>query len=465
MPSRPEIIVRDDGEIEVVRSATVLERGSWALYDFANTIFSMNIITLFFPVWIATDLGAGTHGYALASSFCSLLIILTMPVFGTLSDHRQRRKSWVIGLTLLCAVATLALGPIARSGAETGTTLRLALAAFVVANYAHQAALPFYNAMLPELIPARERGRLSGLGTAMGYIGSITGVLLITPFFNNSLPGVGQLSDSTMALLRRIPFSAEADRVSTFVPTALLSLAAALPLFLFCRDHLALPREKWPMLSLTRPFREILDALKDTRRHPGLLRFLVTTYFYQDAIGTTISFMAIYTVAVMGFARGAEVKLFLILTIPSIFGAALIGWLSDRFGPKRTMLGVLLVWTATGLAITLVRSQSWFWGLGAILGFIFGGVRTTERPLLLSLVPDVEAGRYFSLLVLSARAAAIAGPLIWALVVDVIFSDRPAEFSYRVAMGSLTLFMAVAAILLMRVPDRRRWTGPAAGQS
>jgi len=333
--------------------------------------------------------------------------------------------------------------------------LLLALAAFVVANYAHQAALPFYNAMLPELVPARERGRLSGLGTAMGYVGSIVGVLLITPFFNNSFPGLGALSDATMAVLRRIPYAGQPDRIATFVPTALLTLAASIPLFLFCRDHLALPRAQWPKLWVTRPFREIFDALRDTRQHPGLLRFLITTYFYQDAIGTTISFMAIYTVAVMGFAKGAEVTLFLILTIPSIFGAALIGWLSDRFGPKRTMLGVLLVWTATGLAITLVHSQPWFWALGAVLGFIFGGVRTTERPLLLTLVPDVEAGRYFGLLVLSARAAAIAGPLVWALVVEIIFHDRPATFSYRVAMGSLTLFMAIAAWLLMKVPDQR----------
>lgn len=453
MPPRPEIVLQDNGEIEVIRSASLLERGSWGLFDFANTIFSMNIITLFFPVWIASDLGAGTRGYALASSLCSVLVILTMPVFGTISDERRRRKSWVIGLTLLSFLATVALGPIGRGGGSS--TVLLALTAFVVANYAHQVALPFYNAMMPELVPARQRGRLSGLGTAMGYVGSIVGVLLITPFFNDTLPGMGRVSAEVMGVLRRIPYAGEPGRVATFVPTALLSLAASIPLFVFCRDHLALPRSQWPKLSIAKPFRDIFTALRDTRRHPGLLRFLITTYFYQDAVGTTISFMAIYTVAVMGFAKGAEVTLFLILTIPSIFGAALIGWLSDRFGPKKTMMGVLLVWTATGLAITLVRSQTWFWALGAVLGFIFGGVRTTERPLLLTLVPDVEAGRYFGLLVLSARAAAIAGPLIWALVVEVIFRDRGPEFSYRVAMGSLTLFMAVAAWLLRKVPDQR----------
>lgn len=455
MTTPPAITVGPDGSIQVTRRAGWLERGSWALFDFAGTIFSMNIITLFFPVWIATDLGGGTRGYALASSLCSVLVILTMPVFGAISDERRRRKSWVIVLTLISVAATIMLGPIGTSGAATGTVLTLALVAFIVANYAHQVALPFYNAMMAELVPSAEMGRLSGFGTALGYVGSITGVLLITPFFNDTIPGVGHLSDGLMALLRQIPFSATPGRVATFVPTALLSLAASIPLFLFCRDHLALPKSEWPKLSITRPFREIGEALRDTRHHPGLLRFLITTYFYQDAIGTTISFMAIYTVAVMGFAKGAEVTLFLILTIPSIFGAGLIGWLSDRFGPKRTMMGVLIIWTATGLGITLVHSQAWFWGLGAVLGFIFGGVRTTERPLLLSLVPDIEAGRYFGLLVLSARAAAIAGPLVWALVVDVIFADRDPVFSYRVAMGSLAFFMAIATFLLRKVPDMR----------
>jgi hypothetical protein len=32
------------------------ERVSWALYDFANTVFSMNIATLYFAAWLVADL-------------------------------------------------------------------------------------------------------------------------------------------------------------------------------------------------------------------------------------------------------------------------------------------------------------------------------------------------------------------------------------------------------------------------
>ena len=50
--------------------------------------------------------------------------------------------------------------------------------AFTVASYCYQAAQPFYNAMLPDLAPPEEIGRLSGIGTAVGYIGTVSGCCL-----------------------------------------------------------------------------------------------------------------------------------------------------------------------------------------------------------------------------------------------------------------------------------------------
>src|SRR5450756_2135818 len=44
------------------------ERLSWALYDFANTVFSMNIATLYFSVWLVEDLGHSNTLYATAYS-------------------------------------------------------------------------------------------------------------------------------------------------------------------------------------------------------------------------------------------------------------------------------------------------------------------------------------------------------------------------------------------------------------
>ena len=46
--------------------APARERWSWALYDFANTIWSMNVATLYFSVGLISDLGAANTADAVA---------------------------------------------------------------------------------------------------------------------------------------------------------------------------------------------------------------------------------------------------------------------------------------------------------------------------------------------------------------------------------------------------------------
>jgi MFS transporter, UMF1 family len=116
---------------------------------------------------------------------------------------------------------------------------------------------------------------------------------------------------------------------------------------------------------------------------------------------------------------------------------------------------VLWGWIAGLAAIALAPNLSAFWAGGALLGFVFGGIWSVERPLLLTLVPDAEAGRFFGLLVLSARAAAIAGPLVWAFIADYLFAGFGEGIGYRVAVASLALFMVGAILLLRGVPDVR----------
>jgi UMF1 family MFS transporter len=365
-----------------------------------------------------------------------LIVLVAAPWIGAVSDAAGRRKPWVVGLTLACVAATMALSPLARAPLPPRASLLLLLAAFAVANTAYQLALPPYNAMLAKLVPAEGRGKLSGLGTALGYVGSIAGVLLVAPF----VTGVSGLLPA-------------GGRQAVFAPTALLFLLFSLPLFLFCRDHAARPPGRRPAVHLSTIGHELFDAFREARRYPGLRRFIVASYFYQDALGTAISFMALYAVTVLGLPPGGEIRLFVTLTIPAIVGADLAGRASDRFGPRRTLRVVLAGWFAGLVAIALAPSLSAFWAGGFLVGLAFGGIWSAERPLLLTLVPEREAGRFFGLLALSARAAAIVGPLLWAAIVDRIFLSSGPRVAYRIAVGSLALFMLAAFGLLRGVPN------------
>jgi MFS-type transporter involved in bile tolerance (Atg22 family) len=103
----------------------------------------------------------------------------------------------------------------------------------------------------------------------------------------------------------------------------------------------------------------------------------------------------------------------------------------------------------------LVPTQQGFWVVGLFIGLIFGAVPTAERPMLLSLVPEEEAGRFFSLMLLSSRAAAIAGPWVWALTVDNLEPGRGAGFAYRAAVMTVAVMFAASLLLMRYVPDRR----------
>jgi UMF1 family MFS transporter len=447
--------------------APAIERASWALYDFANTIFSMNVATLYFSVWLIADLGASNTVYALGNGISSLLVVLSVPVLGALSDARRRRKPWVVGFTIASCIACAAIGvlgqrtlPIVGEGTIGGalpagwnptfSTFGWVLVAFILANYCYQAAQPFYNAMLPELVPPAEQGRLSGIGTAVGYVGTIVGLLLVVPFFNGAFPLLGAIPASVLGALRSmVPFTAHAGRVATFVPTAVLFFLFSLPLFIFCRDRNPRPGR----LDWRQTFANVAHTLRDARDHKGALPFILASFLYQDAIGTIVSFMALYAVKAMGFARGAETTLFLVLTVPAIFGSYIAGRLVDRYGAKRTLVVSIVSWIVLLIAMILVPTAQAFWVVGLFIGLIFGAVPTAERPMLLSLVPEEEAGRFFSLMLLSSRAASVAGPLIWGLTVDGLEPTHGTGLAYRAAVVTVVLMFAASLLLMHRVPD------------
>ena len=81
--------------------ANKLAIASWSLYDFANTIFSMNVISLYFALWVTVDKGGQDILYSVALSGSMLAVALSVPLFGTISDHTGRRRGPLIFLTCL----------------------------------------------------------------------------------------------------------------------------------------------------------------------------------------------------------------------------------------------------------------------------------------------------------------------------------------------------------------------------
>jgi UMF1 family MFS transporter len=426
---------------------------SWVLYDFANTIYSMSILTLYFAVWLVVDLGRPDIAYSIAFSLSMALVALSMPFMGALSDFGRLRRRFLIVYTLISVGATALMGLFAPAARSTAGLL-LVLALFGLSNYGFQGAQVFYNAILPELAPRRRLGRISGYGVAAGYAGAFIGILLVGPFVEGAVPGLGL----------RIPGVRAGGRASAFLPTAIFFLLFALPLLLRYRPPgpSSGDSSRGPSLPGWRAIAaDVRRSLLDTRRYPGVRSFLLANLFFVDAVHTVIVFAALYAEKVMGFPDSVKIPFFLVATVAAGLGSLVAGRLVDRMGPLRTLRWVMAGWIVCLALLTASPNQAAFWLAGCLMGALLGCVWTTSRPLLAVLTPRGEHGRFFGLFALSNKAAAILGPLLWGTVVSLFEGLGP--FRYRLATSSLVLLILMGFFFLRGVSEPSSAPGEAPG--
>lgn len=385
-------------------------RVGWVLYDLANVVFSINIVSLYFPLWVVDDAGGRDAHVGVANGLAMALVFLTAPILGLLADRTGRRLPYLAAATLACAACTAALG---HGG------LWPALVLFTLANAMNSAGLVFYDALLPVVSAEPNRGRVSGYGTAAGFAGALLGIIA-----GGAVLAVDKHAKPTV-----------------FALTAVLFLLGSLPCLLWVRE---------PPATGTLPFRPALraathdlrGALAHARRLPWMARFLVGRIFYTDAANTIFAFMGIYATKEVGFSD-AQTQLVLasgILAGP--VGALLAGRAADRIGPKRTLdrlLGLWAVVLSLCAAIPLLGlPRGLFWLVAPLGGVAFGGTGTADRALLFRLAPPAHAGRFCGLFATVGRFSAVLGPLLWAAEVDWFGWGRPAAVASLVAITLLS---------------------------
>jgi UMF1 family MFS transporter len=150
-----------------------------------------------------------------------------------------------------------------------------------------------------------------------------------------------------------------------------------------------------------------------------------------------------------------EITVFLLtVTVFTVFGSLIWGFVTEKFGPRNSLLGTVALWIITLTGIVFTQSKVTYYILGSLAGISLGGVWTTERPLLINLVAENErlAG-YFGLFALTGRMAAVIGPLIWG--VTVLAFGSLGAIKYRFAVGSVLIMMITGFVILRKVPDAR----------
>ena len=399
----------------------------------------MAIVSLYFSLYVREEAGAGSADryYGFTNAISMGIIFVFSPLLGALTDRATRRIPFLTVSTLLCVAFTALLGQ----------GLWPSLVFFIAANAAYQAGLQFYDALLPEVSTEENRGWIGGVGVGVGYLGSFVGI------------GTGLYMLGTR----------HAGWPPLFQVIAAEFLLFALPSFFWIRER-GNPNARPFSLALVREaFGQVRDTVRDSHRYPGLFRFLIGRVLYTDAVNTVIAVMGLYVtnVAVRAGHDEAEGKrlaqLIMIVAVACAVVAGFVwGKVVDRIGPKRALDAVLFLWVAVLLSAALFGLRPlpmWmFYVIASGAGVAMGGATAADRIYMLRLTPPEKIGEFYGLYGMVGRFSAVTGPLLWGIIVGMLFRGRP-EIGQPIGILVMTVMVVAGYWVLRPVSDRWRTAG------
>ena len=396
---------------------------SWCFYDFGNSAFAVIFVTVYAAYYadgVAPDAQTGQDWWGWLVSASMALVAITSPLMGGIADHAGVRKRMLAIYTALGVLTTLGFVLVGPGALLLGFVLG------VIANFAFEGGIVFYNSYLPVIAPPSHQGRVSAHGFAIGYVGSLLAL------------GLG-------AKL------ADVDLINgVWVVVAVQWAIAALPALYF------LPKDEPTGVGV---LHAAILGLKQTARTwkrvagmQDLRRFLIGYFFYMDGVNTVIVFAAVYATTELDFGTAESIVLFAMVQLTALAGSLLMAGPSDRNGPRWAVVRTLAWWMFVVVLAILTGDSAFawnkeaFWMVAGLAGLGLGSIQASSRALMSHLVPRGSEAEFFGFYALCGKTGAIAGPLLLTGLGSVLGS-------LRLGLISVLVFYAVGLWLVLKVKD------------
>ncbi len=398
----------------------------WTLYDFANSMV-MIVFFLYFAQWIVIDRGVSDFYFNLTFTISAVLLLVTVPLTGTLLDRHLRR---ITGLRYTTVFTAIFYGVCALCAVFNKDTASLIF--FTLGLYMYLLSFTFYTPLLTDIAPLAKRGLVSGIGIAANYLGQIVGLLVALPFSNGSWN-----------------FFNSNPRAETLLPSVLFFFVLSLPMLIFFKEPKHKPRKFIMGLELS----HLREETKKLLSSHSIVFFFLSYFLFNDAVMTAANNFPIFLEQVWHVSDTVKTYLLLGVLITSAIGGVLSGFLADRLGHKRTLMFVLFGWIIIFPFVGLLRNFTLFVIAIVFMGFWFGANWAVSRSVMSCIAPKGKHNLAFAYFGLAERASSFIGPIMWGLIVSNLVSmgsDR-----YRVAMLAVTGFIVLGFMALSRVKDER----------
>ena len=407
---------------------------AWALYDVANSAFSVTIITAIFPVYFTTVAGAqlppgeATRMLARTTTIALATSALLAPFLGALADYAPIKKR-LLGLCVCLGCGAAGALALVQRG-----DWFLAAVLFGVANVGFTASLTFYDSLLPHITTRENIDRVSSAGFAIGYLGG--GLLLAVNLAWILSPATFGLRDASQAT--RLAF------VSVAVWWAIFSI----PLFRRVPEPtVRAGRGTHTGAQLVRvSLRGLVQTVRDLRRYRHALLLLIAFVIYNDGIGT-IQRLATSYGAELGIDRNALITAILLVQFAGVPFAFLFGAMAGRIGAKTSIFIALAVYVVITVLAYFMKTERDFYVLALLVATVQGGSQALSRSLFASMIPKTRSSEFFGFFSVFDKFGSIAGPAAFELV-------SRSTGSSRSAILSVTAFFVIGAAVLTFVNVR-----------
>lgn len=416
---------------------------TWALWDCGATGLNAIVVTFVFSVYLTGTVGDGLPGGTSSASWLgraltvsAVFVALLAPLTGVLVAAPHRRRVVLTALTVAAAVFTAAMSFIGDDPRYLFPGLVLLA---LTAACSDLAGVP-YNAMLRQLSTPATAGRISGLGWAAGYAGSV--VLLLGVY-------IGFVSgDGPYRGLLRLPVLDGVNVRAAMIAAACWLIVFALPLLLTADRGGASDTAAEPGGVLA-GYRQMWSDLRaEWGRDRNFVYFLIVSAVFRDGLAGVFAFGAVLGVSVYGLSPGSVLIFGVVASTVAALGAVAGGRLDDRIGPKPVIVGSLAAMIAAGMTLLALSGAVAFWICGLLLCLFVGPTQSAARTLLLRMTGEGKEGVAFGLYTTTGRAAAFLAPWLFFMFVDIFNADRA-------GMAGICLVLAagLAGMLRIRVPD------------
>lgn len=391
---------------------------AWAMYDWANSVYSLTITTAVFPVYFMKMTTTGDsdmvnflgmnfknsalYTYCISVSF--LFIALISPLLSGIADASGSKKGFMKFFAWLGSISCAGLFFFDSS------TLWIGVLCFMLASVGYAGSIVYYNSYLPEIAEPADQDRVSAKGFALGYIGS--SLLLMFNLLMIMKPGLFGIPEGTT-----LP-----ARISFLIVGAWWVTFSAYTFYYLPSNVYSMKREGNYLLN---GYRELMKVWQELKKLKYLTRFLMAFFFYNMGVQTVMYVASIFGEKEIKLGTAELIIVVLIIQFVAIAGAFLFSMLSSKIGNIKTLTIAIFVWVAICISAYNLYDPKSFYILAFVVGMVMGGIQALSRSTYSKMLPETQDhASYFSFYDVCEKIGLVLGTASYGMIEELTGSMR-----------------------------------------